>query len=192
MALIPKFSISNGCNFDSLTHTQTTGVYDSETNDTGYGSPNIETSDVDSTSLSITNLLTDTTFDDITDITASSTEVEYEITLDELTVDGAVVYTTSLEDGIYEFIFSVVAGATTYTYTVRKLYLPELWSLLANASLKITGGTCSCRDKYIPKWLTGFAYLKSLEGSAICGDITQFQNQYDFVYNYLSNLRCGC
>lgn len=192
MSLIPKFTIGNGCNFDSLTHTQTTGVYNADTNAGGYGSPNIETSDVDSTTLSITNLFTEITFDDITTITASSTEVETEIALDELTVDGAVVYTTTLEDGIYEFIFSVLSGDSTYTYTVRKLYLPELWSLLANASLKISGGSCSCRDKFISKWLIGFARLTALEGTSICGDITQFQNQYDFVYNYLSNLKCGC
>lgn len=192
MSLIPKFTIDFYCNFDGLTQTQTTGVYNADTNVGGYGAPNIAVGDVDSTSLQIENLLTGTEFDPITTITASSSETDFEIAIEDLTVDGAVVYETSIPDGIYEFVFNVVDGATTYTYTVRKLVLPDLWALLANAALKITGSSCKCADKFVPKWLLGFAYLKALEGTAICGDLTQFQNQYTFVKNYLSNLKCNC
>jgi len=192
MSLVPKFSISFGCNNDSITQTQTTGVYDADDNDTGYGSPNPVVGDVTETSLEISNLLTDTTFDTITDIAASNTEDEYVIDLDELTVDGAVVYEEALQDGIYEFVFTVTASGTDYSYTVRKLVLPTLWGMLAKASLKITGDGCKCADKFVPKWLLGFAYLTALEGTAICGDLTQFQNQYDFVYNYINNLKCNC
>lgn len=192
MSLVPKYTITFGCNYDEITQTQTTGIYNADTNDTGYGTPNPEVGDVTATSLEITNLLTDTIFDTITDITASNTEEDYVIDITDLTVDGAVVYDTAIEDGIFEFVFTVTAGGTDYTYTIRKLVLPTLWGMLAKASLKITGDGCKCADKFVPKWLLGFAYLTALEGTAICGDLTQFQNQYDFVYNYLSNLKCGC
>lgn len=190
MALIPKFTISNSCNWDSLTHTQTTGVYDASDNTGGYGSPNALVGDITATSLSISNLTDDVEYDAITTIDASSDTTATTIDLAELTVDGVEAFTTNITDGVYEFIWTVTATSTDYTYTVRKLFLPELCGLLAQKQIAIT--TCKCKSDYVSKWLYGFALVKSLEGSAICGDLTAFSEDYDEVYNYLTNLRCGC
>ena len=61
MALIPKFTISNSCNWDSLIHTQVTGVYDADNNPGGYGDPNTGADAIDITSLEIFNLTDDVT-----------------------------------------------------------------------------------------------------------------------------------
>lgn len=195
MALSPSFEINFDCNWESLTFTETTGSYDASTNTGGYGSPNIETSDVDSTQLIIENLLTDVTFDTITTISVSSTGTEVELDFTDLLVDGAEVYTDGdhLPDGIYSFTFNVIDGATTYTYTVRKLILPDLWCDLNNTMLDIVDHTCSCdNNELIADYLKGFAFVKSLEGSAICGDISQFQTLYDKTQTILENLGCNC
>jgi hypothetical protein len=190
MALSPRFTINFECNFDGFTFEETTGAYNVSTNTIGYGSPNITTSDVDSTELIIENLLTEITFDTISTISASSGSTEYEFDLTDLTVDGVEQYDTYMLDGIYEFTYNVIDGSTTYTYTIRKLILPYLYGLLAKAALKL--GTCTCSSKFKDSWLQGFAFLKALEGTAICGDITQFVEQYTKVKNYLINLKCNC
>lgn len=190
MALSPRFTITFGCNYADFTFEETTGVYDATTNTIGYGTPNIETSDVDSTELVIENLLTEITFDTISTISASSTGTEYEFDLTDLTVDGVQQYTDYINDGVYEFTYNVIDGSTTYTYTVRKLILPYLYGLLAKASLKL--GTCTCSSKFKDTWLEGFARLKALEGSAICGDLTQFSTQYTATKNFLLNIKCNC
>lgn len=190
MALSPKFTINFECNFDGFTFAETTSTYNATTNTGGYGAPNITTSDVDSTELVIENLLTEVTFDTIATITAASTATDFDFDLTDLTVAGVQQYTEYIDDGIYEFTYNLIDGATTYTYTIRKLILPYLYGLLAKAALKL--GTCSCSSKYKDAWLEGFALLKALEGSAICGDLTQFTTQYTKVKNYLLNLKCNC
>lgn len=190
MALSPLFTISNDCNWDALTFTETTGAYDVSTNIGGYGTPNAATGDVTATTLAISNLTSDVDFDSITTISASSSDAETEILLTDLTVEGVAQFTTNITDGVYEFIWTVVASGVTYTYTVRKLFLPELCGMLNEKALTIT--SCKCKDAYANKWLYGFALVKSLEGSAICGDLTAFSEDYDEVYNYLYNLKCNC
>lgn len=190
MALTPRFTIDFDCNFASLTFTETTGVYNATTNTGGYTSPNIATGDVDSTQLVIENLLSDTTFDTITTIAASSSGVEYEFELADLLVDGVQLYEDYLLDGIYDITYNVIDGVTTYTYTIRKLVLSYLYGLLAKAMTSL--GSCTCSDHYTDAWLKGFAMLKALEGSAICGDITAFTTMYTKVKNYLLNIKCNC
>ena len=190
MALIPKFTISNACNWDSLTHTQTTGEYDANDNVGGFGSPNTAVGDVTATSLAISNLTDTVDYDAITTISAASSTTATTIALADLLVDGVEAFTTNITDGVYEFVWTITAGSSSYNYTVRKLFLPELCGLLAEKMITIT--TCKCKNDYVSKWLYGFALVKSLEGSAICGDLTAFQEDYDEVYTYLTNLKCGC
>lgn len=192
MALIPKFTISNSCNWDSLIHTQVTGVYDADNNPGGYGDPNTGADAIDITSLEIFNLTDDVTYDAIGTIAVSADTLATTVTLAELTVDGVEVFTDHITDGVYEFVWTVGIdrSPTSYNYTVRKLFLPELCGLLAQKQIAIT--TCKCKSDYVNKWLYGFALVKSLEGSAICGDLTAFQEDYDEVYNYLTNLKCEC
>lgn len=192
MANSPRFIVNIDCNFADLTFAETTGLYDATLRSYGYGSPNSDASAFESTTLVIRNLLTDTTFDTITSIVASATEVEYVFDLEDLLVDGAVLYTETLGDGIYDFVYTIVDGVTSYSYTVRKLILGELWHLLHEAEVDLISSTCNCHSGFAEKWLDGFAMLKSLEGSGICGDVTIFNTQYDFVENYLTNLQCGC
>lgn len=190
MALAPTFTIAQDCNWESLTFTEMTGAYDADSNTAGYGSPNITVEDVDSTSLTISLLTDDVDFDVITTISASSAYAETEIALADLTVSGTAYFSDHITDGVYEFIYRVIDGGTTYSYTVRKLFLPDLYGMLNEKAITIT--TCKCKSAYVQKWLYGFALVKSLEGSAICGDLTAFQADYDEVYNYLSNLKCNC
>ncbi len=192
MANSPRFDVTIACNLTDLTFGEVTGTYDAALRTYGYGAPNSDASAFESTTLVIRNLLTDTTFDTITSIVASATEVEYVFDLEDLLVDGAVLYTETLGDGIYDFVYTIVDGVTSYSYTVRKLILGELWHLLHEAEVDLISSTCNCHSGFAEKWLDGFAMLKSLEGSGICGDVTIFNTQYDFVENYLTNLQCGC
>ena len=192
MANSPRFNVTIDCNLVDLTFGETTSTYDATLRTYGYGSPNSDASAFESTTLVIRNLLTDTTFDTITSIVASATEVEYVFDLEDLLVDGAQLYTETLGDGIYDFVYTIVDGVTSYSYTVRKLILGELWHLLHEAEVDLISSTCNCHSGFSEKWLDGFAMLKALEGSGICGSITVFQQQYDFVKNYLNTLQCGC
>jgi hypothetical protein len=192
MANSPRFIVNIDCNFADLTFAETTGLYDATLRSYGYGSPNSDASAFESTTLVIRNLLTDTTFDTITTITASATSVDYVFDLTDLTVDGVQLYTETLGDGVYDFVYTIIDGASSYSYTVRKLILGNLWNLYHEAELELIGSTCNCHSNFVNDLLFGFAQLKSLEGSSICGNLQIFNNQYDFVENYLTNLQCGC
>lgn len=192
MALSPRFTIEFDCDFQYFTFHETTGAY-SVSNTGGYGVPNIATGDVDSTQLIVKNVLTDVTFDTITTVTVSSTGVDIQFDLNDLLVDGEEVYTENLADGIYEFTYNVIDGATTYQYTVRQLILPDLNCSLCTALSRVIDPTCGCsKPQYISSWLEGFTRIKALEGSAICGSITQFEELYDKTQNYFTSLNCGC
>lgn len=192
MANSPRFGITIDCNLTDLTFAESTGTYDATLRTYGYGTPNSDASAFESTTLVITNLLTDTVFDTITSIVASATSVDYVFDLTDLTVDGAQFYTETLGDGVYDFVYTIIDGASSYSYTVRKLVLGQLWHLYHEAELELIGSTCNCHSNFVNDLLFGFGQLKSLEGSGICGDMTIFNAQYDFVENYLTNLQCNC
>lgn len=193
MALSPKFTVDFNCGYDGFSMIQTTGTYDASTNTGGYNSPNITTSDVDSTELVIVDLFNDITFDTITTITAASTYTITTFDLTDLTVDGVQYYADSIADGIFSFTFKVIDGSNTYQYNVRKLIIPDLTCTLTDAMMDIVNDSCGCGSKeLIEDWLEGFAYVEALKGAAICGDISQFSTLYENAQNYLNDLNCNC
>lgn len=194
MALIPKFNILFSTNFDGLSMVQLTGIYNASTNNSGYGSPNIDSGDVTSTSLIITNLTSSIEYDPITSITASEFYSITSFNIEDIELDGEAAFdnTDIFNDGVYEFVFSVSDGKSTYTYTKRYAVLANLRATFAKAGEEIIEG-CSCINKdYIDKYLLAFAYITALEGLCISGDLTEFNSYYAFVENHLSTLECGC
>lgn len=193
MALIPKFTVSFNCDYDGFSMIQTTGTYDASTNTGGYNSPNITTSDVDSTELVIVDLFNDITFDTITTVTAASTYTITTFDLTDLTVDGVQYYTDSIADGIFSFTFKVIDGSNTYQYNTRKLIIPDLTCTLTSAMMNIVNDSCGCGSKeLIEDWLEGFAYVEALKGAAICGSIASFSVLYENARTYLDSLQCNC
>jgi hypothetical protein len=133
MALIPKITAYFKENNTLLSITDITGVY-SAGNVGGYGTPN----------------------DDSTDITSAIVKVTYPngtIQLEDVTsqinaqsVAGNYVFTnitpSSTTDGIHKFMYTVVAGGTTYTFNVKKLMLGKARCCLDKLQVKLVDQLC--------------------------------------------------
>lgn len=193
MALQPTFTIKPSCNYDQLIFQETTGTYDASSNPGGYGAPNDDTGDVTATSLAITDELNTVTFDAITTISASKTNGITYIPLTSLEVSSVDKYSTALTDGLFTVTYTVSVGATSYTYTVKILVLPDTWCKLNSAMVRMIDPTCHCINSgYKDNWLEAFSRLMALEGDAICGDLTSFTQTYTKLNTYLDNLKCNC
>ena len=193
MALQPTFTLKPSCNYDQLIFQETTGIYNAGSNPGGYGTPNDAIGAVSSTSLVIVDELNNVTFDTITTISASNINGITYIPLTSLVVSAVKQYTTALTDGLFSATYSVVVGATTYTYTVKIIVLPDTWCKLNNLMVKMIDASCGCINaNFKDKWLEAFARLMSLESAGICGDLTSFTLSHTKLNSFLDNLKCNC
>jgi hypothetical protein len=156
-----------------LTFTDTTGAY-AASNVTGWGNPNEAVADATAATLSVTPPGGAATVIDLySDFPTSDGTSTFEITGDLVTGVGE---NTNFPDGLYEFVYSVTTGTTTYT-TTKQLYfycgakccVDKLF-----ANIDFTG--CDCVSDQIDEALLALALLRGISYHVSCGNTTEADN----------------
>ena len=190
MALQLKATVSLNCSAQAFVYTQTTGAYDVTDNPTGFGAPNPEVGDVTSATLVVTNRTTGVEYDPI-DFTVSDTDgEETELGFDDLLVSEAEI--TEIEDGVWEFTLTVVAGGTTYVLETRTLILHTIKCDMTPISKKIADKSCGCcnSQKFMALASEIFVLYTNFKFANVCGDVTIINNQIEELQDLLENINC--
>lgn len=191
MALQVDFTVENGSNCKSIIFTETTGAYSNP--ETGYGSPNPTLATVTSAILSIVNLTTITTYDDI-EITASESNEQTIINTSDLEIAGVSIGDVTLPDGLYEFTYTVtVSDEVDYTQVVKSLFLCESCCKIKKlaANVDVDCGCCNddCADD-MWKFLEAHTLYKALTWSGACGSESEISENIENLQEFLINIDC--
>ena len=195
MALQLKFTVPLASNCKGFVFTENTGAYNNPNNLTGWGSPNVALADVDTATLSVENLTTEVTYDDL-DITPSSTVGnETAFTTEDLEIDGVSIGNVTLPDGLYCFTYTIVTNsAVTYQQTVKMLFLCESCCKIKTKACEIDlqCGCCNepCADE-IWKFLQAYTELKVVEYSAYCGSTSNINKKIKSLQSFLTLFDCS-
>lgn len=175
MALIPKlvFCLSNSCT--ELSVSETTGVYNASTNVGGYGTPNATTASVTIYSLVITSPSDQTYTINLFTNGFPTTNEDFEYTIPMSSLGGRSV----IEDGFWQFAWSVRAGETTYTGNSAYYFTCNTECCVAEllADITVEEDGCNCNKDITEKvlnYLRVKAFLESLKNAAFCGKLTLF------------------
>lgn len=173
MALEPKLSIcvKNACS--TLVISETTGAY-SATNVGGYGTPNPATGDVSAASLKI--IAPDETEYTINLLTEGfpNTNSSFEYEIPSADVDDR----TNIEDGYWQFIYTVTASGTDYIGTTSAILHCNI-SCCINKMLLNLDTDCDCDEQNTTKiqdYVKAKAFLDALRHYAYCGNLDKFDN----------------
>lgn len=194
MALQLKFTanLANSCKgFDFV---ENTGAYNNPNNLTGWGSPNAAIADVDTATLTVINLTTDVTYDDLTITPSSTVGNETTFTTEDLEVDGTSIGDVTLPDGQYCLIYTVTMNdETVYQQTIKKVWLCEICCTLKTKACEIDleCGCCNdpCADE-IWKFLQAWGELKIIEYSAYCSSESNINNKIKSLQSFIQTFDC--
>lgn len=193
MSLVLKFTITLGTDCKSFIFTDTSGTYNVSTNPTGWGAPNLQLNNVNTAKLSIQNLTTLTTYDDV-DVTPSDSDGTTLITTQDLKVAGISIGDVTLPDGQYCFVYTVVSKSTqTYQQTLKKVFLCESCCKIKTKACEIDleCGCCNepCADE-IWKFLQAWTEFKVIEYSAYCSSQSNINNKIKSLQSFLTSFDC--
>lgn len=160
-----------------FTVSDSTGIYDPITNDTGWEAPNPTRAGITSALLSITLPDEDDPIIDEEDVTATVqaagtvTEV-FELQTYTLTDFG---YSTTMLDGIYTIKYVVISGGTTYTLERQMLNFCNVKSCVQKmfSNYVIALSTCGCNSKDTQTVMNAYVLLKALMMHAVKGNLTE-------------------
>jgi len=190
MALIPKIKLCLASNCSTLTFRETTGVYNATTNTGGYGTPNIDTTNIVSAVLSVVDPNGVTYTIDLFatgDYPTTNTDLEYTIDLGDLN-------RTSIEDGYWEFIYDLVddqddeysGNVSYYFYCNTECCVSKLLNL-------IELDECMCNEANndrLETYTRAKALLQSLKNAAGCFDTTKFNKIKTVLQKICRNSDC--
>jgi hypothetical protein len=180
--------IRNACT--TLVFKETTGSYNEITNPTGYGSPNIETTDVVYAVLTIIapneqtyniNLFT-------LDFPSDNPDFEYEIPLSSLGNRSVI------EDGYWQFIYTIVDDeAEIHIASKTAVFTCNSQCCINKLLLKINEDPkdlSTINKKRIDNYLKAKAFLESLKHYAYCGNLDKFNNIKLIIDKLCANNNC--
>jgi len=192
MAFQPKFTVSLGSDCHSFIITDTTGNYNASTNPTGWGTPNPATSDITRITLSVKNLYTNITYDNIVALTYTTAVTVFPTS--DLEIDGVSIGDVVMPDGLYEFTYTIViSDTTTYIATSNNILLCESCCKIKTiaANLDLDCGCCNdpCADD-IWKFLQVYTELKIIEYSGYCGSSSNIFKKIKSLQSLLKHFDC--
>lgn len=167
-------------NCNTLNIKEVIGFYDEELNPTGWGTPNIEKSDVTKATLFITTPTGQIFEEDVIDTIKDSVFSSY--TLFDF---------TPIEDGIY----TVKLVIETESQDHEVIYNPRIWCNVAccvdKLSLKLAEPSCNpCGHPDLDKINLAFMLLKSLESG--CLSDSEFNKILSQLKKICESSGCGC
>jgi len=167
-----------------------TGDYISGVNDTGFGAPNPDITDVVDSSLAIT-------FPDGTTVTYVSTTILPEMT-------GVWQYLTSADitgtagafvDGLYKILYTVNTATESFTFTADKLFYPTICCWLDQQFAAFSFPICTpCEGEQaadLCELLMAWGMLESLKAQACLGLTDKFNNTLTLL-NKIMNVDTNC
>lgn len=181
--------IKNACT--TIVFKETTGAYNVTTNATGWGSPNEVLSNataavltvIDPSNVSYTiNLFT------TGDFPTDNPDFEYEIPLASL--GGRTV----IEDGYWQFIYTVTASATKYIATKTAIFTCNSACCVNKLLLLIDedpNDTSKTNLKRIANYQKAKLYLDIIKHYAYCGSLDKFTNLKLILDKLCSNSSCN-
>lgn len=208
MALELSFSVVERNDNKLLTVSDTAGIYDAVTNDTGWGAPNLAVTDIDGVThtleLDITLTTSDytvTTFDSI-DLYTTFAPVGGFLTVADLVfpLDCSMLFVggsswgdsdTEFPDGLYQMSYIVdrgLAAEDIYTVTVLLdgIVANDLYALLR--TLPVDYGLKECNTKRILDIIFMKTYLDSIHASAYSARTTSILDQLKVLERLLQNV----
>lgn len=194
MALQLKFTVSLGSDCKSFVFTENTGTYNNPDNLTGWGNPNAALADIDTAVLSIENLTTGVTYDDLTITSSGTVGNETTFTTEDLLIATVSIGDVTLPDGQYCFTYTITMDDTTvYEAQVKKVFLCESCCKIKTKACEIDldCGCCNddCADE-INKFLQAYTEMKIVEYSAYCGSSTSINNKIKSLQSLLTTFDC--
>lgn len=191
MSVTLNFIIEETDNSRELIFKETTGAYDAFNNTDGWGSPNEDTSDVTSLTLTITFpngdevVLNKATFIKLFSFPTTNTSQELVLNTEDLGLepDGQFV------DGVYTFSYVAETASATYT-TEHKVFISGkirccVYKKLA--SVKITDCNCDSSEKLDA--LEAFTFYRALIANASSGNEEKYDDLLE-VTNKLCKDEC--
>ena len=204
MATTPTFTITAGCDCNTLVWTDTTGLYDASTNTTGWGNndgsdpaTHMEAENVDTAVLTITFPdATTTTVSVATEIIASTpgtSDATKTITLTDLGLSS----TTVLDAGSWSFslvITDTSEGLESTSATLYKLIYCEYEICMDNRMINMDLTSCAkCIRKNEETLLSMRFYLERLKNAAEINDDNSFAQIQKLLNKYCSaTSNCKC
>lgn len=198
MALVPKISfiINNKC--DKITITEETGVYVVNSNEEGWGTPNIDTSSITDASVNIydstgvdllqTFILKDLTTDIYAGVVSAPTPGAF-IAFNE------VLWTQT--DGVYKVEYTLTDGVDTYTNLEQyELFTCSLENCLNSLTVKLVKTCDSLKIKEIKNKINQVElFLYGVQTAFASGDFTTVNSILNTATKYcttVSDCDCGC
>lgn len=179
MALVPTINVCVKTACSVLTFKETTGVYNVTTNTGGYGSPNPLTTGP-WTSVILTVIPPDGISYNIDLSThgfpSNNQDFEYTIPMSD------IGNRTKIEDGYWQFVYTIVLTSGTVTYIASKTALFTcnsnccVNSMLLDISIDNSSAYGDANNKKINEYVKAKAFLDSLKYYAFCGNTEKFDN----------------
>ncbi len=190
MSVILNFQIcqSGGC--DSLSFTETTGIYNAESNIGGWGSPNETTNDAISAILTVE--LGDGSSYDI-DLFATGDFPTTDTTFVYNIVNEDIGYVTgdSIPDQIVTFTYTVITATSTYTQVVQQAFYCQVECCVNTMFVDLDFNCSDCFTHSLDEALKSYAMLQGLIMSANCGNSSNFNNILTQLNKLCSGSNCS-
>jgi hypothetical protein len=193
MALVLDFNIEQEQDGSSYTITDLTGAYDAVNNPGGWGTPNVELSDVAEAEVDLQIMDEDGNFTSV--LTAGEKDV-LDLPNFPNDTDGDITRTVVLEDGYYRAIYRITDNSeTTYTETKYFTFYSSFKCCFSKISLAV-GSCCDNQAKKL-KLLEAHTILSALETAAAeqsptTGGGLEVYKTIEYATQFCSQCGCSC
>lgn len=142
MALSISFCYKNASDCKSILFKESTGEYNADSNDTGWGTPNTDISTITKAELIITKPDdTQVTIDISSKFPTINTELIWQITAEDLG------YTETIDSGLFTIMYKLTTDSVTYIHTSRTfLYSCKLHCQIQNILADSVKFQMNCDD----------------------------------------------
>ena len=189
MALIPKIRLCLANNCTDLTFYELTGVYNAITNIGGYGSPNKELNQIVSANLSIVSPDNTTYNIDMTNYNFPSSNIDF-----NTIIDLSLLSRTSIEDGYWQFIYTLVDNvSTTHVVTMGYYFYCNIECCVSKLLNKIALNdslSSKLEINKINEYTKAKVFLESLKNAANCFNTANFNVIKSYLNKICSNSGC--
>lgn len=193
MSVTLQFKIEESNDCKSLTFRETTGLYDSVNNTSGWGTPNNATTDAETATLTITDPAGVVTTINLFTQGFPTNNIYQTYTI--LNTDLGLSSSASLSDGEWDFVYQVTrttATAFDFSQTVKKLFYCVAKCCVFKMFADIPeDNECDCNSDDITKAEKARGFLQGLIYAANCGLVSKFNNLLTTINKLCKNQNCS-